>query len=89
MTGPMASRSTESDDWPRGTKFVMLVFDQTVVPRHPKTGEMMPPPDSLTALCRPESIGWTRARLTALANSTGWKAELQESYLWKEDEVGD
>lgn len=79
----------DSDEMPRGSKFVSLIFDRSVVPRHPKTGERIPPPDSLSALCRPDSIGWTKARLIALVNSTGWRADLEESYLWKEDKERD
>ena len=79
------------DGIPRGSKFVCAEFDQTVIPRHPRTGEPIPPPLACTFSCTPESIGWTRARLTSLVSSTGWKLDggLQEFFIYKEDAEGE
>lgn len=74
------------DELPSGSMFVSLYFDIDVVPTHPKTGEPMPPPECITAVCRPGSVGITKARLISLVNSTGWRAELTERYVRKEDE---
>jgi hypothetical protein len=73
------------DYMPKGSMFVVVDFDQSVVPTHPKTGERMPPPESIVALCKPEAIGWTRARLSSLVSSTGWLADIHEEPLYKED----
>ena len=74
-----------SDYMPKGSKFVVVHFDQSVVPTHPKTGERMPPPEDIVALCKPDAIGWVRARLTSLVSSTGWLAEIREEPLYADD----
>lgn len=75
------------DDPPRGTRQLFGQLDQSVVPLHPKTGEPMPPPYSFALSCSAESVGWARARMTSLINSTGWRleGEMQESLLYGED----
>lgn len=74
-----------SDYMPKGSRFVVVHFDQSVVPIHPKTGDRMPPPEDIVALCKPEAVGWVRARLASLVSSTGWLAEIQEEPLYKEE----
>ena len=75
-----------SDEWPRGTKFVSCEFDQTIMGRHPKTGEALPPPLSGTFVCTPETIGMMRATFVWLANKYGWKVKLHESFVYREDQ---
>ena len=74
-----------ADYMPGGSTLVVAHFDQSVVPSHPKTGERMPPPEDIVALCKPEAIGWVRARLATLITSTGWLADIHEEPLYKED----
>ena len=81
----MSEMPMRDDELPSGSMFVSFHFDPDVVPTHPKTGEPIPPPDCITAVCRPEAVGWAKARLTSLVNSTGWRAELTERYVYKED----
>lgn len=74
-----------SDEWPRGTKFVSCEFDQATTGRHPRTGAAVPPPLAGTFICTPETIGMVRATLVWLLNKYGWRGELYESFVYKED----
>lgn len=64
-------------------RFICAAYDQSVVPRHPRTNEPMRPPRFVTAIVD-EDDGWWTARLTALNISTGWKAT-----IWTEDVGGE
>lgn len=71
-----------SEEPPRGTTFVSCGFDQSVVGRHPRTGEALRPPLSGTFLCPPGTDGMVRATFVWLLNKYGWRGEVHESPLY-------
>lgn len=65
-------------DIPDDAVFVFVEYEQGVCKWHPSTGEPIHPPLCLTALCTPESVGWTRSSLIKLNESRGWLGKLAE-----------